>query len=234
MKVCQLVTGFILIALFAFVACKSETDTSGQQGIIQNNNTSDQEDDPEGFFDDYENTNRRIWQKTNLIISLLGNLEGKTVADIGAGTGHFARRLVQKADKVIAIDIDQRFVNILDSIKYHQIPEVYRDRLETRLGKPDDPRLEPAEAHIVLIVNTYMFIQNRENYIRNLKRGIADGGRIIIVDFKKRLTPIGPISDIRVPLYQVEQELHNAGYINITSNDTALDYQYIVMAEKDI
>lgn len=185
-----------------------------------------------GITEDYENTDRVIWQKPDLVIDLLGDLSGKTVADIGAGTGFFALRLVPQAKKVIAIDIDQRFVNYLDSVKILELPEHLQSRLEARLATPADPGLKPNEADIVLIVNTFMYIGNRIEYLRILRKGMAKGGKLIIVDFKKKRTPIGPPSEMRLPIHVVEEALYTAGYQNITTNDTALDYQYFVVAEK--
>ena len=43
----------------------------------------------EGFFATYENTNRVIWQKPELVIDMMGDLSDKSVADIGAGQGAF-------------------------------------------------------------------------------------------------------------------------------------------------
>lgn len=185
-----------------------------------------------GFAEDYLSTNRGIWQKPELVLNLLGDLEGKTVADIGAGTGFFSLRLAPKAEKVIAIDIDPRFVNFLDSLKIRELSPEMQSRLETRLAKPDDPLLGPEEADVVLIVNTYMYLKNRVDYLENLLKGISPGGILLIIDFKKKRTPVGPPSDVRIPLYQVEEDLYEAGYRNIQTNDTALDYQYIVIAEK--
>ncbi len=59
----------------------------------------------------FENPARAEWQKPEWVIEQLGDLTGKTVADIGAGTGYFAFRIARKAKKVIAIDIDERFLN---------------------------------------------------------------------------------------------------------------------------
>ncbi len=185
-----------------------------------------------GITEDYTNTDRVIWQKPEMVIDLLGDIRGKTIADIGAGTGFFALRLVREADKVIAIDIDQRFIDYLDSVKVMELPESYQPRLEPRLALPDDPRLKEGETDIVVIVNTYMYIPKRVQYLRTLKAGIADGGQILIIDFKKKRIPIGPPAEIKVPLYQVEEELSEAGFRNIRTNDTALDFQYIVIAEK--
>lgn len=185
-----------------------------------------------GITEDYENTDRVIWQKPDLIIDLLGDLSNKTVADIGAGTGFFALRLAPQAKKVIAIDIDRRFVNYLDSIKVLELPENLQSHLEARLASPTDPSLKPNEADIVLIVNTFMYIGNRIEYLRTLQKGMSNGGKLIIVDFKKKRTPIGPPSEMRLPIHEVEEALYTAGYKNVETNDTALDYQYFVMAEK--
>lgn len=184
-----------------------------------------------GFTEDYLSTDRGIWQKPELVMNLLGDLENKTVADIGAGTGFFALRLTPYAKKVIAVDIDPRFINFLDSLKVRVLEPEIQSRLETRLATPDDPRLNPGEADIVLIVNTYMYVKNRVDYLKNLREGISPGGTLLIIDFKKKRTPVGPPSDIRIPLFQVEEELYEAGYKNIQTNDTALDYQYIIIAE---
>lgn len=185
-----------------------------------------------GIAEDYENTDRVIWQKPDLIIDLLGNLSGKTVADIGAGTGFFALRMAPLSKKVIAIDIDPRFVEYLDSVKVLELPENLQSQLESRLAEPNDPNLKPGEADVVLIVNTFMYIKNRSSYLEILKKGMSNGAKLIIVDFKKKRTPIGPPSEIRLPIHEVEEALYTAGFKNITTNDTALDYQYFVMAEK--
>ncbi len=186
----------------------------------------------QGITDDYTSTNRLIWQKPDLVMDLLGDMAGKTVADIGAGTGFFSLRMVEKATKVIAIDIDQRFLNYLDSIKMLEMDETLRQKLETRLATPDNPKLQAAEADLVLIVNTYMYIKDRVGYLRNLKSGIAEGGKIIIIDFKRKRMPIGPPQGIRVPLYLTEDELYEAGYRDVITDDCSLDYQYIITARK--
>ena len=53
----------------------------------------------------FEDPTRAQWQKPDEVIASLGPLDGKTVADIGAGTGYFAFPIAKKAAKVMAIDI---------------------------------------------------------------------------------------------------------------------------------
>lgn len=180
----------------------------------------------------YENTNRMVWQKPEMILELLGDLENKTVADIGAGTGFFAKRLAKRAEKVIAIDIDQRFLNYIDSVKVLEMNEADATRLETRLASPTHPNLKPGEADIIMIVNTFMYIQNQSNYLKTLHECLSDNGTLMIIDFKRKRTDIGPPSAIRLPLYRLEEMMYEAGYDNIKTNDTALDYQYIIIGKK--
>lgn len=220
--------GFVL---FSLTACRQEQPPTQQPPSTENNGAEPATRKP-GIAEDYLNTNRVIWQKPDLVLDLLGDLNGKTVADIGAGTGFFSLRMVEKAKKVIAVDIDPRFVNYLDSVKVLELAEPLQSKLNTRLATPEDPLLKPGEADIVVIVNTYMYIKNRVAYLSNLKKGIAEGGMLLIVDFKKKRMPLGPPQDIRVPLYQTENELYEAGYRDISTNDTALDYQYIITARK--
>ncbi|MBI1225717.1 MAG: methyltransferase domain-containing protein [Bacteroidetes bacterium] len=181
----------------------------------------------------YDPPGRDVWQKPEVVIGKMGDLSNKTVADIGAGSGFFSRRLAQQAKHVIAVELDPRFIHFMDSIKRVELKPEYQSRFETRLGLPNDPKLKPNEADIVLVVNTYIYIQNRIAYLKNLLNVMPQGGKIIIVDFKRKRMPIKyPRPEVRLELYEVENELDAAGFTNIESDDCALDYQYIVMAEK--
>ncbi len=186
----------------------------------------------EGLVADYESKDRVIWQKPGMVISMLGDLEGKTVADIGAGTGYFTFRMVPRAQKVIGIDIDPRFITFMDSVKV-RLPEQYRERFESRLAKPDDPMLKPEEADAVVIVNTYGYIENRVQYLKTMSKGMRPGAELLVIDFKKNSLPIGPPDEFKVALSQVEKELRAGGFELVKIDNDALDYQYIVLAKKN-
>lgn len=185
-----------------------------------------------GKTEDYRNTNRVIWQKPDMILELLGDLQNKTVADIGAGTGFFTIPLATKAQKVIAIDIDPRFVGYIDSVKMIKLPENIQDRIETRLAKPENPMLKPNEVDAIIIVNTFMYIQDKPAYLQKLKAAIRPGGRLLIVDFKKKRTPFGPPAHLRYPIHEIEELFYAANFNNIIANDMALEYQYIIIGDR--
>jgi len=180
-----------------------------------------------------EGGNRWIWQKPNVIIDKLGPLEGKVLADIGAGPyGYFAFRIVHQTEvaKVIAIDINPEATKFMEDTK-KLLSQDIQDRVETRLVKSNDPQLRKEEVDVILIVNTVGYIENRVNYFKRLNTGMAKGGKLVIVDFKKRNTPVGPPLKERVSLGQIEGELKAAGYDRISVDDRALEYQYIVTAD---
>ncbi len=180
----------------------------------------------QSLFDD---ENRDIWQKPDRVIDLLGPLDGKTVVDLGASSGYFSFRLLPHAGKVIAIDIDQKYIDFLEK-KKSLLPEQQQSKFESRLAKPDDPLLDDREADAILLVSTYVYIQDRIDYFTRLKSKLADDGKIVIIEFKKKSIPNGPPDEEKVALSQVERELQAAGYQSIETDDRTLDYQYIVTA----
>jgi hypothetical protein len=75
-----------------------------------------------------------------------------------------------------------------------------------------------------------MYISNRVAYMQRLRQGMSKGGLVLIVDYKEKTIPVGPPVSSKVPLALVEKELKQAGFKVTVSDDTSLDYQYIVTA----
>jgi len=174
-----------------------------------------------------------IWHSPKMLTERLGDLSEKTVANIGAGPyGNFSIQIADEAKKVIAIDIDAKAIRFIDSMKQILLPVAVQDKLETRLVGPSDPKLRFEEVDVITIRETYAYISNRINYLKNLKRGLKDGGKLLIVDFKMRRLPIGPPPSEKVPLFQVELDLEKAGYRIEFVDDNSLAYQYIIIASK--
>jgi SAM-dependent methyltransferase len=175
----------------------------------------------------FEGPDRKDWQNPDLVVRKLGDLSKKIVADIGAGTGYFSFRLAKRAKKVIAIDIDQRFIDYIDT-KNGSLDQ--KLPIETRLAAFDDPKLNAGEADIVFVVNVYHHIENRPPYFAGVLEKMPEDGRLVIVDFKKEDFPVGPPIDIKLSAATVVQELTEAGFQNIHIDSESLSYQFIVTA----
>jgi len=175
-----------------------------------------------------------IWHNPKTLTQRLGDLSDKTVANIGAGPyGYFSIEIADEAKKVIAIDIDPEAIHFIDSMRQQLLPLAIQDNLETRLVVPNNPKLRFEEVDVVTIRETYAYLPNRLKYLKTLRKGIKDGGKLLIVDFKMRKLPEGPPQSEKVPLFQVERELEQAGYRIAIVDDLSLAYQYIVVAIKE-
>ncbi len=225
-------TFFLLAFIWATSACQQNRERPGGYQTSDTTATLNSSKKSGNFDDlvaDYNSRDRLIWQKPDMVINRLGDLTSKTVVDLGAGTGFFAFRVIPRAKKTIALDIDQRFVALMDSAK-RELPSELRSRFEARLVDADDPKLKKGEADAVIIVNTYMYIENRVAYMQRLRQGMSKGGLVLIVDYKEKTIPVGPPVSAKVPLALVEKELKQAGFKVTVSDDTSLDYQYILTA----
>jgi SAM-dependent methyltransferase len=223
----QLCLAVFLIA--GLISCKENSNATLEQAATEDISTQEPviPVKPNIYKD------RDIWQKPSIVLDLLGDLSEMTVADIGAGTGYFTFRIALKAKKVIAIDIDTSSLELINTFKRNLPPEL-QGKIETRLAKPDDPLLAKGEADIIVIINTLSEISPRKKYLKTLLPGLKKGGKLVIVDYKLKKLPIqeAPPQQNRIPLNILENELAQLGYDPVISDDTSLDYQYIVFAHK--
>lgn len=226
MKISTTIVAFV----FTLLSCQWRADNNTEP-TSQPHDTSEINTGFESEAREYESEDRVIWQKPDLVIDQLGNVEGKVVADLGAGTGYFSRRIAYKGATVIAIDIDPQAIQWMEEQK-RRFPSELRDRLIIRQAQPDDPQLRNREVDIILLVNTYSYIDNRVAYFSKLQDAIRPGGSIVIIDFKKKETPFGPPIEDRLDVADVEAELRKAGYEIARIDVESLDYQYIIKARK--
>ncbi|HVJ23151.1 MAG TPA: class I SAM-dependent methyltransferase [Burkholderiales bacterium] len=156
-------------------------------------------------FDDPE---RDAWQKPHEVMRALALKPDAAVADLGAGTGYFAARLANMLPKgtVYAVDIEPGMVKYLGE-------RAQREKLANLKpvsGTPRDPRL-PAKVDLVLLVDVYHHIDERERYFRALAASLKPGGRVAVIDFRLD-SPAGPPKSARVAPERVKAELASAGY----------------------
>lgn len=183
--------------------------------------------DSQGSVEEKERTD---WQNPELVLSLLGDLRGQTVVDIGAGSGYFSFKLAKTAEKVIALDVDPNALEYINDQK--QVVGDWSANIEARLTPPDVPNLLPEEADKVLIVNTYTFLPDKVKYLVRLRDGMKDGGQLVIVDFKEGDIPVGPSDTFKQDPGDVVAELRAINLTDISVDVNRLKYQYIITAKK--
>lgn len=173
--------------------------------------------------------NRGTWQNPELIIRKMGLLTDKIVADIGSGTGYFTIPMARLARRVIAIDIEQRYLDLIEDYKL-ELPVNEADRIETRLTVASEPNLHTDEVDVVLMVNVFYYLTNRPEYMMIVRDALRKEGMLVLVDFKPGELPVGP-ADNKVPPADVVTILKKAGFEKITADTVSLAYQYIITAQ---
>jgi ubiquinone/menaquinone biosynthesis C-methylase UbiE len=165
-------------------------------------------DDPERYAKSFDDPARDAWQMPSRVIDALGLSPTAVVADIGAGTGYFSVRLARAVPKgtVYSVDIESSMLaHIEKRAKSEGLGNILT--VQATAGSPQLPK--PVD--VVLIVDTYHHLPNRATYFRELKKSLAPGGRIAIVDFRKD-SPEGPPPEFRFEASQIVDEMTQAGY----------------------
>lgn len=216
-----LISGMVVVLLFA--ACthdKHEHHGSANDHMHQSSF--------EELVQRFESPERDAYQQPEKVLEYIGNVSGKKILDIGAGTGYFTFRLAKAGASVIAGDVDDDFQNYIRE----KIEKEGLDSLNIALRKLpyDSPSLAPAEVDIAIIVNTYHHIDNRTAYFAEVLAGLKPGGELIVIDFFKREGPHGPPVEKKISETQVREELAAAGFSQFEINTDLLEYQYIIRA----
>jgi SAM-dependent methyltransferase len=226
---------FISLAIFFSCSSKPEQDellNDSPPIVEEQDSTVGSNEDINLILKQYDNPIRDFWQNPELVVEKLGNISGKVVADIGAGTGYFTFRMAPLASKVIAIDVENRFLEYIEDRKFELGESGFTNKIETRLCLPDDPLIANEEVNVVLIVNTFHFIRDRIPYLKKIYSGMQPGGELVLVDFKKGKMSVGPMESAKVALSTAVKELRAAGFTIEEEDTTGLQFQYIIKALK--
>jgi len=159
----------------------------------------------------YEGFSRDRWQQPERVMAALGIRPGDRVADLGAGSGYFTERLaraVAPGGRVYAVDVDEAMNEYLQK----RLSRAGIDNVEVILGRFDDPLLPDGGVDLVLVVDTYHHLGNRPAYFRNLRRDLAPGGRVAVIDFDERSSWYMRWTGHITPREKLLREMSEAGY----------------------
>jgi SAM-dependent methyltransferase len=172
----------------------------------------------------FDDPKRDAWQKPHEVIQALALKPDAVIADIGSGTGYFAVRFANMVPKgrVYGVDVEP------DMVKYlaERAKREGLTNIASVAGAPDDARL-PEKVDLIVLVDVYHHIDNRERYFRKLRDSLKPGGRVSIIDFRPD-SPEGPPTSARIAPDRVKTELEAAGY-TLAQEHTFLPNQYFLV-----
>lgn len=177
----------------------------------------------------FEAEERDAWQKPDELVAALELEPGSMVADVGSGTGYFARRFavaVGPEGTVFAADIEPNMVVYLRD----RADRDGQANLVPVLASADDPRLPDGSSNLIFFCDTWHHISDRVAYARRLQRDLAPGGRVVIVDFLPGPLPVGPPPEHKLSAAAVTGEFEQAGY-HLAGTLDLLPHQYVLIFE---
>ena len=152
----------------------------------------------------FESKGRDERLQINRVMDILGLGAGKSVADIGAGSGWFSVRAAKRVGGgvVYAVDINPEAIRYIENrAKKEQFPNI-----KPILSKPDDPLLPPDSVDAVLLLKTYHEIAQPVALMEKLRKALRPGAKVGIIDRNGNGENHGVGSDV------VIREAKEAGY----------------------
>lgn len=146
------------------------------------------------------------------VLEHVGIRQGWFVADMGCGAlGHFvfpAAQMVGGNGKVYAVDIQKTALQAIEkTAKHEQFWNVFP--IWSDIDVVGAARIPPASLDLVIVANNFFLSQNREGLMAEAVRLAKPGGRILVIEWKKKRTSIGPAFENRLSPEEIKKEITN-------------------------
>jgi len=131
----------------------------------------------------YEGDDRESWQQTARVVETLALEPGDVVADVGSGSGWFTiplARAVAPGGRVYAVDVDPDMNAYLEE----RLAAEGVENVTVLLATPADTGLPDGAVDLVFTSNTFHHLPAQGRYFASLKRHLAPGGRVAVVEYE--------------------------------------------------
>lgn len=156
-----------------------------------------------------ERPERNAEENTELLMKSLPVKPGEVIADIGAGTGYYARRLAKKVGpkgKVFAVDIQPEMLAHLTN----RMAALSISNVQAFLGTVTDPKLPAASVDWVLMVDVYHEFSHPYEMMKAICKSLKPKGQVIFVEFRGEdpKVPIKPLHKMTEAQLRKEMSVH--------------------------
>ena len=165
-----------------------------------------------------------IWEKAAL--------KNPTVlVDVGAGTGFFALIFSKKMKngKVYACDISDEMLHWMNN----NLPVESKGSVIPMKMEESAIPLPDHTADLVYMINLHHELEEPLKVIAESSRLLREGGKLLIIDWKKEETPGGPPVDIRVTEETIESQMKQGGFSAVMKHHV-LPHHNLLIGEKEL
>lgn len=177
-----------------------------------------------------EREEREREERGSLLLQELRLQPGMDIADVGAGTGYYARRmapLVGPRGKVYAVDVQPEMVAMLRQTAAR--PGM--GNIVPVLADVDDPKLAPGSIDVALMVDVYHELEYPHEVLTRLVQALKPGGRLVFVEYRAEddSVPIKPLHKMTGAQVRREASQHALEWERTAD---ALPWQHVVVFRK--
>lgn len=157
---------------------------------------------------------------------------GMEIADLGSGSGSYtlaAAKALMSTGKVYAVDAQQE---LLKKIKNAAVREgLYNvEIISGDIEKINGTKLRDVSIDLAFLSNVLFQLENKENTVKEVKRILRPGARVLVVDWADSFGGIGPKPEMVVKKNEVGKIFEKNGFhldreINAGSHHYGLIYK---------
>lgn len=169
-------------------------------------------------------------EHTSKLVEHLRARPGDVVADIGAGTGYFTRRLAQKigpTGTVLAVDIQPEMLELLTNA----MAQAGVTNVKPVLGTITDPKLPTNGVDLAFMVDVYHEFDHPYEMMDAIARSLKPEGRVVFVEFRGEdpNVPIKPLHKMTEAQVRKEMAVLPLEWVETIS---VLPRQHIIVFKK--
>lgn len=165
------------------------------------------------------------------VIDLIPNLaSGITAGDFGCGTGEYSleiSRRMNRQGRVYSIDVQK---DLLDRIKSQAAAEDLQNLVTvwSDLEHLGAANIAEQSIQIALVANVMFQIEDRNLFAQELKRLLAPGAMIIIVDWSDSFNGLGPQPEHLFNLEMAKTWLQEHGF-KLLTEQSGENHHYVIL-----
>ena len=177
-----------------------------------------------------ERSERAQEERPDLVLAALDIKPGMVIADIGAGTGYYARRMARRAGSkgmVYAVEVQPGMMKLLEQ----HLARHLTTNVKAVLGTTTDPRLPAASIDLALMVDVYHELEYPHEMLAAIVRALKPDGRLVFVEYRANdpAVPIKPLHTMTEAQVRKEAALHPLDWVTTVRN---LPMQHVIVFRK--
>jgi len=177
-----------------------------------------------------ERAERAQEERPDLVLAALDIKPGMAIADIGAGTGYYARRMARRSGSkgiVYAVEAQPGMMALLEK----ELARHLATSVKAVLGTPTDPRLPEASIDLAVMVDVYHELEYPYEMLSAIVRSLKTGGRVAFVEFRANdpTVPIKPLHTMTEEQVRKEAAAHPLEWLKTVRE---LPWQHVMIFRK--